>query len=72
MNLRQDMPNLQTLNLADNQIDMFDCRHLMNLVSLYVDRNRLGPFVHEYKIDTLAVLSAEHQEADDPLCVSLD
>jgi hypothetical protein len=56
------MPKLEILSMNDNQIDMFDCRHLMNLVSLSLDRNRLGPFLHEYKIDTLAVLSVEHQD----------
>ena len=65
MSLKKDMPRLEILNMNDNQIDMFDCRHLMNLTSLSVDRNRLGPFLHEYKIDTLAVLSVEHQDAGD-------
>jgi hypothetical protein len=57
------MKCLTTLSLNQNELDMFDCRHLVAINSISVDQNRLGPFIHEYKVETLTIISAENQES---------
>lgn len=67
MCLKEDMKCLLTVSINNNALDMFDCRHLVAIQNLFVNENQLGPFIHEYKVETLLVLSCENQKTQDPL-----
>jgi Leucine-rich repeat (LRR) protein len=71
INLQMDMPNVETLSLNRNGIQVFDGQHWARLKILFIDHNPIQAFKNEHELSLLEVLSIEYQKEENTLAVDL-